>query len=79
MDVLYEIRVDMMHEHFKGEIVGFSIFNNITYYTVKLKDNNITISAKLSKRLEWYKLKMCIGDEVLLYSENGCNIISNRI
>lgn len=76
---VHKIRMDMTHEHFKGEIVGFSTFNNITYYNVKLKHSNIVISAKLSKRLEWYKLKMCIGDEVLLYSENGCNIISDSI
>ena len=46
---------------------------------IKLKESNVIISAILSNRLNWYKLKIVPGDSVTFYSENGYNVIGDRI
>ena len=74
--LIFKIMKDLMHDYFEGTVVGIK---NKKYYNIKLKESNVIISAILSNRLKWYKLKIVPGDSVTFYSENGYNVIGDRI
>ena len=74
--LIFKIMKDLMRNYFEGIVVEIK---NKKYYNIKLKESNVIISAILSTQLKLYKLKIVPGDFVTFYSENGYNVIVDRI
>lgn len=66
----------LLHDYMRGRIVGII---EDKYFNVMLDGSDTILSCILSSVLSRvYKLKVCVGDVVSIYSENGCNIIAVR-